>query len=249
MAARDFLESEDGDHAFAARWDEVSRAVNVRKQRKWRDLGDPAYFDHLFIPRERGGVERTCDVCRNEGNLRVEDDVARCQRCCSFEDLGRQLRQPRFLVVFEVEETKPGNNPAWQDALGSFGAEVVLCANLNEIQPPPSAGSATVYRLDNTDFLGEVPESWGDLPVGFDFRWLADATPRKDQGDVAEFGDLAGASQGVKWLGGLRMDVDNLGQLFREPPGSNGNTVAHVYSQRGTAVVLRGLGPPPLPGA
>jgi CRISPR-associated protein Csm1 len=222
VAAHDFRESADGGHAFAAKWDEVSREVNARKQQKWRDLGDPAYCEYLFAPVERGGIERICDVCRNEGDLQVEDDTARCQRCRSFEDLGRQLRQPRFLVLFDIEEAEPAANPAWQDVLRSFGVEAALCDGLDEIQPPSSARAARVYRLDDAGFLSEVPASWGDLPVGFDFRWLANATPRKDEGNIAEFGDLARASRGVKWLGVLRIDVDNLGQLFRERLGAAG---------------------------
>jgi CRISPR-associated protein Csm1 len=61
---------------------------------------------------------------------------------------------------------------------------------------------------------------WGDLPVSYDFRWLADETPVQGydadgQPTIAEFSDLARASDGVEWLGVLRMDVDSLGDVFK----------------------------------
>lgn len=226
VAARDFLEGEEGGNAFAEKWSEVSRAVNARKQRKWRDLDNAPMFEALFQPQEKGGVENVCDVCRNEGDLQEEDDVAKCQRCRGYEELGRQLRQRQFLVVFDVDEKEPPPDAAWHDALRTFGAEVWLCDDLREVDPK-DAKAATVYRLDSTDFIVDVPRSWGDLPVSFDFRWLADATPRKGDEEIADFSDLAGSSQGVKWLGVLRMDVDSLGDLFKTRLGSHG-TISRV---------------------
>jgi CRISPR-associated protein Csm1 len=224
VAACDFLEGEKGEHAFAAKWDKVSGQVNQRKQRKWRDLREQDFFRDLFEPQEKGGVESACEVCRHEGVLAVEDGIAKCQRCRSFEKLGRQLRQPQFLAVFDVADEEPPLDATWHQALRAFGADVRVCEDKEDLNMgcPRGALSATVYRFDTADFLVDVPDSWQGLPVSFDFRWLADATPRKGEDEVAEYSDLAQAAKGVKWLGILRMDVDSLGQLFRSRLGSLG---------------------------
>jgi CRISPR-associated protein Csm1 len=225
VAASDFLEGSTGGHAFATKWDEVSAQVNQRKQRKARDLADEDFFRYLFEPQERGGVERTCDVCRHEGDLSVEDDVAKCARCRGFEELGRQLREAGYLLLCEIGDETAPPVATYQQALRTFGMDVWLCEELQELAQktfPASASSITVSRLDSTDLLPDLPASWYGLRVNFDFRCLADATPRKPTGEIAEFSELVEAARGAKWLGVLRMDVDSLGELFRSRLGPQG---------------------------
>jgi len=224
VTARDFLEREAGGNAFANRWDEVSRKVNERKQRKWYDLGNDAIVRSLFTSKQRGTTaEDTCQVCHNEGRLEVEEGVRKCQQCRQFEELGRLLRDPTHQIVFTVTEADPPENGDWRDALRAFGTEVRLIHEGEDVPHKPSGATvAMVYTLDSTDFLNDDVQQrfrWGDLPVGFDFRLLADATPRTADGNIADFGDLAEASDGVKWLGVLRMDVDSLGDVFKKGLG------------------------------
>ncbi|MGE4096206.1 MAG: type III-A CRISPR-associated protein Cas10/Csm1, partial [Candidatus Binatia bacterium] len=230
ITALDFLEEEAGGNSFASKWGEVSRKVNERKQRKWYDLGSDALMHDLFDAKQRGTTaEDTCQVCHNEGHLEVEEGVRKCQHCRQFEELGRHLRNPTHMVVFTTPEAQPPEQSAWYDVLRAFGAEVWL-VHEGEALPrkPGGAIAGTVYTLDSTNFLNDEVQQrfrWGDLPVSFDFRLLANATPLKhdNKGNVviAEFSDLAEASEGVKWLGVLRMDVDSLGDVFKEGLGQH----------------------------
>jgi CRISPR-associated protein Csm1 len=228
VAAVDFLEKDAGGNAFASKWEEVSRRVNERKQRKWQDLGDAMMMQELFTPHQRGTTaEETCQVCHNEwqpGLDRMDNEVRKCRRCFEFEELGRLLRDPMHLVLFTVPETAPPENPDWRDALRSFGADARLVHAGDEPPSiPPGATAALVYTLDSVDFLAaEVQQrfSWDDISVSYDFRLLPNATPKHDvSGTIAEFSDLAKAAEGVKWLGVLRMDVDSLGDVFRKGLG------------------------------
>lgn len=230
LAAIDFLEEEAGGNAFAAKWGDVSRRVNEEKQRKWRNPDSEAMWRELFAPRQRGmTAEDVCQVCHNEGALEIQDDVRKCQHCRGFEELGRLLRDPTHLVLFTVPEADPPEQADWRDALRAFGVEARLIHEGEELlRRPAGATEAIVYTLDATDFLAEDVcrrFRWDDLPVSYDFRWLADATPRKHdehgQEVIAEFADLAEASQGVKWLGVLRMDVDSLGDVFKTGLGAH----------------------------
>ena len=166
----------------------------------------------------------------------MDDDVRKCHRCFAFEDLGRRLRGPTHLILFTVPEIDSSDNPDWRMALQAFGV-VPWMVHTGEDVPvlPRGATAAVVYTLDSTDCLNDVVKSrfcWGDLPVSYDFRWLAEATPVKEydadgQAIIAEFSDLARASDGVEWLGVLRMDVDNLGYVFKYGLGDNA-TISRV---------------------
>jgi CRISPR-associated protein Csm1 len=228
VAAGDFLAQEAGGNGFAAKWDEVSRVVNERKQRKWHDLGGDAMLGELFTAQQYGTTaEEMCQVCHGvwqQGIDSMDDGVRKCHRCFEFEDLGRRLRDPTHLILFTVPATDPSDNPDWRMALQAFGVVPwVIHAGEGVPKLPHGATTAVVYALDCTDCLRDDVKSrfcWGDLPVSYDFRWLADATPVKGYDIdgppiIAEFSDLARASDGVEWLGVLRMDVDNLGNVFK----------------------------------
>lgn len=231
VAAYDFLSQEAGGNGFATKWDEVSRVVNERKQRKWHDLGGDAMLDELFTAQQYGTTaEEMCQVCHGawqQGIDSMDDGVRKCHRCSEFEELGRRLRDPTHLILFTVPEVDPPANSDWRTALQAFGVwPGVVPAGASVSVLPHGARDATaavVYTLDSTDCLTDdvlTRFRWGDLPVSYDFRWLADATPVKGydaerQPIIAEFSDLAQASDGVEWLGVLRMDVDNLGNIFK----------------------------------
>jgi CRISPR-associated protein Csm1 len=216
VCGSDFVGGGTSEASFAHKWGEVSGKLAERKQRRWAELGPETIVAEVFSAQEQGGVENVCDICRNEGNLIKQDDVRKCTRCEGFEKLGNDLRAPRLMVVTEVPEVGFPVGGDWRDVLRSFGAEVRLCSSLEELALPSQARSATVYRLDATEFLAELPRSWGNVPASLDFRYLANATPRKGDHEVAGFDDLCHAAEGVKWLGVLRMDVDDLGPLFRK---------------------------------
>ena len=113
----------------------------------------------------------------------------------------------------------PGRSENWRDALKTFGIDIHVCSDKSEKpSPPPHAQRAIVYRLGDTEFLTDIEiYQWEDLPVSYDFRIFRPVVPYRDDTDAEKFADydyLADASEGVKWLGALRMDVDNLGTVF-----------------------------------
>ena len=188
---------------FSSKWNLVSEEINRRKQTKWRELPKEIMFDLFFTPRDEWETE-------NYG----------------FPELGRKLRDAQHLVTFEIPEQSISEEPDWRAIIGSFGLKVHLVdKSENKPAPPTDTTRATVYRLDSTNFLSdEILGSfrWDDLPVSYDFRLLPQVIPRRPGGDgVADFDQLADASEGTKWLGVLRMDVDNLGGLFRDGLGES----------------------------
>ena len=197
---------------FSGRWKIVSEEIERQKRTKWRELPKEKMFDLFFTPHD----ERETFTPNGE----TEADFH------GFPELGRQLRDAQHLVAFEMPEQPISDRPDWNEIIRSFGLDVHL-VNTSEAKPPSPADAsrATVYRLNSTDFLSdEILEGfrWGDLPVTYDFRPLPQVIPRRPEGDaVADFDQLADASEGAKWLSVLRMDVDNLGALFKDGLGDS----------------------------
>ena len=189
---------------FSGKWNSVSEEINRRKQTKWRELSSEKMFDLFFMPRSEPETE----------NYR-------------FQELGgRQLRDAQYLVAFEISEQPISDEPDWREIIGGFGLDVHLVGKPEDKPTPPTDTTrATVYRLNSTDFLSDEILGnfrWDDLPVSYDFRLLPQVIPHKPESDaVADFDQLADASEGTKWLGVLRMDVDNLGRLFSDGLGDS----------------------------
>ncbi|MCS6804232.1 MAG: type III-A CRISPR-associated protein Cas10/Csm1 [Acidobacteriota bacterium] len=236
VAAVDFLEHDAGGNAFAHKWDEVSRRVNERKQRKWRELDGNEMMLTLFTAQQLGTTaEEMCQVCHGEwrqGRDEMDDGIRKCRRCYQFEGLGQLLREPTYLVLFTVPEREPPDPWDWRGVLQAFGVFPWLVHEGEDVpEKPNGATGALVYTFHTSgplDFLTDEVKArfrWGDMPVSFDSRLLADATPMKRESNgelvIAEFSDLAEASEGVKWLGVLRMDVDSLGDVFKKGLGNN----------------------------
>ncbi len=179
---------------FSDKWDDVGSVVMPeKKQEKWSELGAHNMFENFFEPH----VEKPFDF--------------------GFDKLGTDLRDAKYLVAFEVPQTPMQANPDWRAALRTFGLDIHLMKYEDKPTNSHGAKRASVYCLGNTNFLqDEVLNTfqWGDLPVSYDFKMLPQVIPKKPDGSVADYDDLANASEGVKWLGALRMDVDELGKVF-----------------------------------
>ncbi len=239
VAYTDFLETgNDGASNFADKWSEVTQAMSMHKQRKWLEIDPEEMQGFFFMPREQGGDEtRLCSVCRFESNdIHVDEEspeIRKCERCREFEQLGRELRDPAYMVTFigEDKDITTSQTPTWQNVLAAFGTRIILAKKRERIE---RAGNeiTTISTFDSADFLSDNCQ-WDAPPNNRSFRLLAGATPSKrndkkkrgyeDDEVVAEFGDLAQAADGAKWLGALRMDVDSLGKIFRNRLGKRAN--------------------------
>ena len=182
---------------FSDKWYEVSQKVQELKQQKWSEMEAQQMFDNLFVPHQN-----------RQGNW-------------GFEELGRDLRNAEYLVTFEIAEASIPENPNWRNAINAFGMDVCIYQNVDDkAEVPESAENAVVYRLGDTDFLTDsVLENfqWGGIGVSYDFRMFRPVIAKRDDTDedtIADYDYIADASEGVQWLGALRMDVDDLGKVF-----------------------------------
>ena len=200
--------SDFAPNKFSKKWDEVATSVNKKKQQKWSDMGYELMYKNLFVPRSEEVVD------------------------WKFDELGRRLHDQKreYLVLFEVPPSPVPDKPTWRSALKAFGLDVHICSDKE--QPPSLPAEAErviVYRMGDTDFLNDAALqrfAWGDTPVSYDFRIF------RPVAEKADYDDLADASEGVKWLGVLRMDVDDLGKIFKTGLGNHA-TISRLASLSG----------------
>ena len=183
---------------FSGKWKSVSEKVQHRKQKKWSELGPPDMFENLFEPYQNTSND------------------------WGFDELGTKLREAKYLVAFEVPESPVPEKRNWRAAMRTFGWDVHICTGTDE-KPvvPAEAERSIVYRLGDTELLAGVEKyQWDALPVSYDFKVFQQVIPYRydtnNEERVADYDYLANASDGVQWLGALRMDVDDLGKVFSE---------------------------------
>ena len=226
LAAADFY-----DGRISGKWEELVQALRGVKQRRFAEL-DPALLAQVFRPQDHGGnQDKQCQVCGLEHPGTADKDGTRkCPPCISYEALGDDLRRAAYLWLAEVDIPQPLSNPlaqtpgGWEDSLAAFGMRAGVVGRLNEI--PRNGGRCLLLALKDESLQALRP----DVQTAVGRRFLVNVTPiitkaEIDQfrgkvdglpvaGSVKPFSVLTEESRGIKRLGILRMDVDNLGEIF-----------------------------------
>jgi len=141
---------------------------------------------------EAGGLCSSCRRRAGQPRLVREREVSLCDRCFADAETGQRLVRGRFIAFLELE-TGPGQLP--------FGRYQIV---EEETQIPQKAYLA----MDLDGGCGTLPHT---PVVG---RYVARFVPRKEDGALVEFSELAKQSKGRKALAYLKADVDNLGLIL-----------------------------------
>ena len=187
---------------FSNKWGEVSDRVNARKQKVWSELEKEKMFENLFKPYENKSFAQLTEDEKNPWK---------------FDELGQKLRRAKYLVAFDVPaDSNISETPDWRDAIKAFGLHIRLPESGSKLDPE-DATHAVFYRLRDTNFLTDIDTyQWEDVPASYDFRMFCPVITYRREEIPADYDYLAEASEGVQWLGALRMDVDDLGAVFIE---------------------------------
>ena len=206
--------------SFGAAWGEMSGLLKRDKLRRYAALGE-GLAREVGVPLNQGGhPEEVCLVCGREGGWQPDEDGDRkCPFCLSLEELGNQLRTASALVLASVPPIA-GRVRRWEEGLRALGVDVqVLQPEDTRANVPQGTTRARVWMLRSGS---DGPQVNSGAPAVTSRHWLALVAPRvvddrSGRERIATIEELAEASQtAIKQWGVLRMDVDDLGQLFRE---------------------------------
>ncbi len=211
--------------AFPRYWDRMHAALSVGKLHRYQELGDDIYAQ-IFQPIPHGGnQEDTCAVCGEEKPHTIlfkedEDEMRICPLCHSFRDpLGKRLPEAAFVrLTFGAPETRDAGTAL--DTLAEFGMGLQFydksCRLLPGLNGLPAPERAVVWALEDVKrWLESNGQSSAHL-----LRYTVNRIPEET------FDNLQKKANGIPRLGVLRMDVDNLGNLFKDGFGKGPASIA-----------------------
>ena len=204
ISFRDFRQG-----AFGSPWSRMHQDIGQHKLRRYTELGEKVH-ELLFTPESHGGNrEKVCSLCGLEKeSTHKEGGLLICAACDAFaEDFGTNLPNAAF-VRFTLGEPEVRDAGSIDDALAEFGvgldlldkSEKVLGAECRFI-----GERAFVWSLEGAAFHASK------MPLSVRSHFISNKRPAKLFNDMQE-----SAETGISRLGVLRMDVDNMGQLFQK---------------------------------
>jgi CRISPR-associated protein Csm1 len=219
---------------FGRVWSSLTQRLGETKRRRFAELPLDELHREVFTPQGEGDPDKTCVVCRREAATLEREGDRWCLLCDSLERLGRLLADARYLLIAPTTGEEATRMEEWQRLFLELGFKVCLLQQIDRhtLRELPEGG--LLLCLNSTDFLNDkVTEAIKEAanPPALGFRFFANVTPRKEGGrEIAEFGDMAERSQGIERLGVLRMDVDDLGRLFREGFKEGERSISRIAS-------------------
>lgn len=176
----------------------LSKLNFLTKEDKTHKFVDHLYY--LFNDDESFG-NNICPYCgKSIENNRV------CDNCNYQEKLGAAVVNSKYLIVFKGFDESSfsicGNNYLFKGS----DEEVIDFLDSNFLE------NVTVYKLNDTNFLDIVSEVY-TKNVSFDFKFIGNTIPSIGN-DLLIFDHLGKISKGLNNIGVLKMDVDNLGEIF-----------------------------------
>lgn len=186
------------------------------KQRRYTELAQEMYDLVFAVPNSGGNPDHTCSVCGDDSRKtsKFDEDERQeriCELCNSFaEELGKSLPKANFIALgWQVpQDTQPGTA---LDALKSFGMQIQLLEKAEEKIALESVERITFWALDDPNHGWPQASS---IPAAFTLGYSVNAIPPMTFDELQDE-----VEEGFKRLGVLRMDVDNLGDIFKKGLG------------------------------
>lgn len=258
LGTADLAEADFEPAKFGKAWQQLRQSLNRAKRRRFHELGEAMFAKVFAPSQmDDGTKESECQVCHyvgvvKEDKERQNDDgtyLRKCLLCASFEQLGNDLRQAQ-LVALRQQPEESATRQGYEAALAEFGLRVETFEK-NELTSLPDFAAGTRLWALNDDAYEAAKTGLGDQQRPLLLRYIVNVTPtvseaevNQRQKEIAEKGEAAGdrlhrnqvkpfdllqeQSQGIKRLGVLRMDVDDLGLIFSKGFGQQGGLLRTV---------------------
>lgn len=210
-SANDLMASSSQRNIFR----QVSKSVNDAKLNRYSKENLAKLFDSDSEYNVLVDGERECSICHASTKKLLpygdDADTYACETCTNLFKLGKQIvdYEDSVFVIAIPKEDADSFNP-----ISIYSGESI-CAYLYVVSEKALDRmriSHTIVRIysKNRSLTGERV---------YNRLWIADHVARDENGKVYEFEDLAKCSgtsdrKGIKRLGVLRADVDNLGAAF-----------------------------------
>lgn len=193
-----------------------SKLIGKKKKHKFLNQ-----FDYLFKEELDDEDIRLCQLCGNKLHFETFNGMDKiCNECKTQELFGKMVANAKYMVTYEsyveYKYTFFGLNYRFLDSQ----EEVVNFVNdLNNYK------NVCIYKLNDTDFIDIIDKIYINN-VNFDFKFIGNTVPYLDN-EVLTFKQLSNLTKGLNKIGVLKMDVDNLGEIFYK--GFNSDSKLNIY--------------------
>lgn len=230
---------------FHNAWEGLHKAIGRAKARPLAHLEDEALAQYLGQGMGVGGdPDKTCSICGAEFEKPAHRDTSGaeplrlCSTCYGFEELGTDLARAKWLVSAHfAPQALPEHVENWRAVLQSFGMDFWAVEDLRQAVVKVKPAVMLLTPLKGGDVEKETSRIEGVTQVEV-YRFFPQLVPWCEQPEkhICTFDELCEASTGgFKRWGVLRMDVDNLGRLFRKGfvrKNGQGKDVNHLTLSR-----------------
>lgn len=198
-SANNLMKSEAQGNLFAI----VNK--KLRDDKTIRYSKDEDFLEYIFnVEKEKDTAKKECNICHNLvdklGKYNSDEEIA-CEFCLNLYKLGQDILTQDLVFVISEEKIDGG--------IKIFGKDKDLymyAVNIEDID----MFKGKILRIYSKNNLLE-----NDLAIRL---YLADYSAKNENDEVMTFDDLAKSSckidKGIKRLGVLRLDVDDLGIAF-----------------------------------
>jgi len=230
LSFSDFFSKKIGE-----KWSKAIENTNINKKRKFHELlGEDSEF---FKPGESVKNE-ICEFCgKDDEDIGLIDDVRVCPECKKFIEIGKRLRNFDFIVEVLSSKTFSGgirpidiNDSASPTYFIESGEKLnTLLSKLSQTE------HINVISVNDTSFIHEDHNRFAQSYKFYGGNKMVTLS----DGKIASFDYLAGErddySLHFKRLGVIKMDVDNLGEIFKSGfKSSNGGIYNPTISKVST---------------
>jgi CRISPR-associated protein Csm1 len=187
----------------------LSGRISANKLQRYKGsiLGELFDTDSEFNAKTQN--ERECVICGESNDLvpfQRSDDTLSCRNCNELASLGTKIasirgNKDKFLIVLSERGEK---GVALPTSRGKRYLDIESISNVEEKMKQDPDHYWKVYSI-NEPMTGQSYST---------NLWIGNYNKRLEHNKAIEFGDLALLSTGIKRLGVLRADVDDLGHAF-----------------------------------
>ncbi|MGC8757949.1 MAG: type III-A CRISPR-associated protein Cas10/Csm1 [Caldisericaceae bacterium] len=200
-SAEDFLPDK-----ISSTWQDVLRSASEDKQHKLKEFIAEKY-DRVFGANESGGyfdsegkgsARKICSICRkevSESEIQIIGDLEICKECSEILSLARSIRDSNYEIISKGYD---------EDGI-NLNKKIYLKFVKSVKETLPERSIVLNIEDTNLSFSAQGTSDSGYVIIG----------ARKPPEDSAELGNLGETAKGINRIGVLRMDVDNLGQIFK----------------------------------
>jgi len=200
----------------------LGQRLEEEKLRQFMDLLPKEYNTIFGCNSEKMDKGRKAEICAVCKTVTTEPektaDITVCKICKSFENFGSDLVKSNYLIMLTYNPLQPIKCDVNFEHFG-FGYmfasnESHLKSRIEEASKSPSLKLINVIRLNSTDFIREELLQSSHAPIAFSFDFICRHVPLSSNETVESFDKIVKKSEGAQFLGVLRMDVDDLGEIF-----------------------------------